>query len=26
LLDRISLKNAIPYLPDLVRGTATLQP
>jgi hypothetical protein len=25
LLDRISLKDAIPYLPDLVRGTATLQ-
>lgn len=25
LLDRISLKNTIPYLPDLVRGTATLQ-
>jgi hypothetical protein len=25
LLDRLSLKNAIPYLPDLVRGTATLQ-
>lgn len=24
LLDRVSLKNEIPYLPDLVRGTATL--
>jgi hypothetical protein len=24
LLDRVSLKNAIPYLPDLVRGTATI--
>ena len=24
LLDRVSLKNAIPYLPDLIRGTATI--
>jgi len=24
LLDRMNLKNAIPYLPDLVRGTATI--
>lgn len=24
LLDRLSLKNAIPYLPDLVRGTASI--
>jgi len=24
LFDRVSLKNAIPYLPDLVRGTATI--
>lgn len=26
LLDRVSLKNEIPYLPDLIRGTATLPP
>lgn len=26
LLDRVSLNNTIPYLPDLVRGTATIPP
>jgi hypothetical protein len=26
LLDRVSLKNAIPYLPDLIRETATASP
>ncbi len=26
LLDRISLSNTIPYLPDLIKGTATISP